>query len=215
MLETQKVAARYDRISVFYDFMELPFEAAFLGSWRRKVFEKVKGSKILEIGVGTGKNFEYYPRGAQITGIDISSRMLAGAKRKALSMRLNVRLQGMDAQDLKFSDSTFDAAVATFVFCSVPEPVKALREAARVVKEEGRIVLLEHVRPSNYFLGLLFDLLNPLVARVFGPNINRETVENVRKAGLQIESEENLLSDVVKLIVAKPKKGEAYEEAQN
>ncbi len=91
------------------------------------------------------------------------------------------------------------------VFCSVPDPVRGLRELGRVVRPEGHIVLLDHVRVEWPLIGRLMDLLNPIVARATGANINRRTVDNVRQAGLIIEREEDLTAvGAVKLIVARP-----------
>ena len=108
----------------------------------------------------------------------------------------------MDAQDLRFPSDTFDSAVSTCVFCSVPDPVLGLREVRRVLKPGGRLVMAEHVRPKG-LLGPLFDLLNPLVVRMQGANINRQTVENVALAGFEIESVESHHLGIVKLIVAR------------
>jgi ubiquinone/menaquinone biosynthesis C-methylase UbiE len=107
----------------------------------------------------------------------------------------------MDAQDLRFPSDTFDSAVSTCVFCSVPNPVRGLHEVRRVLKPGGRLVMVEHVRGPG-MLGPLFDLLNPLVVRMMGANINRDTVENVRQAGFEMESVESRLFGIVKVIVA-------------
>lgn len=109
----------------------------------------------------------------------------------------------MDVEALGFRDATFEGAVASFLFCSVENPVTGLRELGRVVRPGGQILLLEHVRPSGRFTGRLFDVLNPVVRGTFGPNINRDTVGNVRRAGLLIEEETNLGSDIVKLLVCR------------
>src|SRR3972149_2737713 len=97
-----------------------------------------------------------------------------------------------DVQALSLPGASFDAAVATFVFCSVPDPVLGLRELARVVRPGGQALLLEHVRSANSILGAVMDAINPLVVRMMGANINRCTVENARASGLQIESVEDL-----------------------
>jgi SAM-dependent methyltransferase len=111
----------------------------------------------------------------------------------------------MDVQDLSSEEDSFDTAVATWVFCSVPDPVRGLRELGRVVRPEGRIVLLDHIRVDRPVIGRLMDLLNPLVVWATGANINRRTVDNVRRAGLIIESEQDLTAvGTVKLIVARP-----------
>jgi len=109
----------------------------------------------------------------------------------------------MDVQRISFPDNTFDTAVATFVFCSVPNPIKGLQELKRVIKKDGDIWLLEHVRVNKPVIGPLMDIANPLVVRIMGANINRQTVENVKKAGLQILSVEKLKGNLVKLIHCK------------
>ncbi len=109
----------------------------------------------------------------------------------------------MDAECMGFPDNSFDTVVASFLFCSVSKPVKGLEEINRVVKPECQVLLLEHVRPSNHLLGKTFDILNLLVVRLMGPNINRDTVSNVLLSGLHIEEEINLFGDVVKLLVCR------------
>lgn len=110
-----------------------------------------------------------------------------------------------DVQALEFASSTFDTVVATFLFCSVPDPVLGLREVARVVRPGGQVLLLEHVRIDRPVIGELMDILAPLVVRLEGANINRRTVKNVQAAGLHIERVENLdCMGMFKLIVARP-----------
>ncbi len=173
-------------------------------SWRARLRDRIIGDRALEVGVGTGKNLPYYPRDVKVTAIDLSPRMLERARRRASGLGLEVELQQMDVQHLAFPDHVFDTVFATFVFCSVPDPVLGLRELRRVCKSGGRLLLLEHMRPDNPILGLLFDLLNPMVVRMMGANINRGTMENVRRAGWRIRVEERLSSDIVWWIEAEP-----------
>ena len=105
-----------------------------------------------------------------------------------------------DAQRLPFRDGAFDAAVATFVFCSVPDPVLGLREVRRVLRQEGSVHLMEHVRSRNAIVGKLMDWMNPLWVRVCGANINRDTVGNVEKAGFALKGVQSRGFGILKLI---------------
>ena len=202
--QTAVTRARYDRIAAVYDWMEWFVERSSFQKWRRSLWSQVPPGQVLEVGVGTGKNMPFYPPGARVTAIDLSPRMLERARQRARELGLEVELRLMDVQRLEFPDDTFDAAVATFVFCSVPDPVRGLQELGRVVRPGGDIWLLEHVRIDRPLIGTLMDVLNPLVVRIVGANINRRTVENVYRAGLEVAEVENLRGELVKLIHARP-----------
>jgi phosphatidylethanolamine/phosphatidyl-N-methylethanolamine N-methyltransferase len=202
---TSRERKRYDRIAPFYDWMEGMMERLAFRKLRARLWAQVTGEKLLEVGVGTGKNIPYYPPGVEVAGIDLSPRMLERARMRAVAAHRKVDLREMDAQALGFPDASFDAVVGTFVFCSVPDPVAGLRELARVTKPGGRIFLLEHMRPRGRFLGRVFDVLNPLTVRAFGVNINRRTLENITKAGLRIREQERFgRSGIVAMVVAEP-----------
>jgi ubiquinone/menaquinone biosynthesis C-methylase UbiE len=159
---------------------------------------------VLEVGVGTGKNIAFYPEGVRVTGVDLTPGMLDRARKRAAILNREVTLLLGDAQNLDLPDASFDTIVATFVFCSVSDPVLGLRELGRVVKPDGQIFLMEHVRSEKPVVGALMDILNPIVVRVTGANINRRTVENVRRSGLLIERVEDLgMGDIFKLIIAR------------
>jgi len=202
--QTAATRSRYNRIAPMYDAMEAFVERAAVGAWRQDLWAAVPAGRVLEVGVGTGKNLSFYPPGAQMTAIDLSDRMLARARQRAATSGVRVDLRLMDAQRLEYPDDAFDAAVATFVFCSVPDAVAGLRDLGRVVRPGGDIWLLEHMRVDQPLIGPLMDLLNPLVVRIMGANINRRTVENVRRAGLTLVSVQELRGELVRLIHARP-----------
>ena len=197
----ETVRKRYDRVAPFYDLEQALGERLFFGRLRHELWARVpEGARVLEVGVGTGINLSYYPRAARVTAIDISERMLKRAKARADRLGVTVELSLMDAQRLTFDDASFDSVVATFVFCSVPDPVAGLREAGRVLRPGGQLLLLEHVRSENPVAGKVMDWLNPLVVRLSGANINRRTVENVRLAGFEDLSVSSYLLNIVKVI---------------
>lgn len=202
---TAVTQARYDRIAPFYDVMETFMERSVVGQLRHELWSRISATHILEVGVGTGKNIPYYPKNARVTAIDLSERMMDRARRKARVLGIDLDLCQMDVQELDFPNNSFDAAVATFVFCSVPLPIQGLRELGRVTKPDGDIWLLEHVRINQPpVIGRTMDLLNPFVVRMVGANINRQTVENVQLAGLQALEVSPVRGEFVKVIHARP-----------
>lgn len=203
-LNSDLTRKRYDRLAFIYDFLEAPMERFLFASWRARLRDRIVGNRVLEVGVGTGKNTPYYPQEVKVTAIDLSPRMMERAQRNALILGQEVDFWEMDVQHLAFPDQVFDTVFATFVFCSVPDPVSGLRELRRVCKPGGTLLLLEHIRPKNFILGFLFDLLNPIVVRMMGANINRRTLDNIRMAGWRIQVEERLSSDIVCWIEANP-----------
>lgn len=200
--DIEKIMRRYDRISFIYDVFEAPMELMALKQWRKDLMTELNG-KVLEVGVGTGKNIEYYPDGIHITGIDFSQGMLSRARQRAEKLGKQIELLQMDAQSMDFADNTFDTVFTTCVFCSVPDPVAGLKEIRRVCKESGKIILIEHVRSEKKLLGFLMDILNPVVVNLYGANINRRTVQNVQAAGFTVVQVTDLYKDIVKKIVIK------------
>ena len=195
---------RYNRIAPFYDQFESPMELFNYSRWRAKLRQYIpsKGT-ILEVGVGTGKNLPFYNKHLKIVAVDVSEKMLQRAKNK--KSRADINLIQMDIEELGFPDEVFDTAISTYVFCSVEDPIRGLSEIKRVLKKDGFFVFLEHMRSEKELMGRVMDVLNPIVARNFGPNINRRTIRNIQRAGFKILKEEDLLTTVFRLIVAKPK----------
>jgi phosphatidylethanolamine/phosphatidyl-N-methylethanolamine N-methyltransferase len=192
---------RYERIAPVYDLLEWPMELLF-SRWRRDLWNSVDGGEVLELGVGTGKNLAYHPVRVRVTAVDFSPRMLKRARAKARRIGVSVKLELADVQTLPYPEHSFDTAVATFVFCSVPDPVLGLREVRRVLRPGGRLVLLEHVLSERRCLRRLMKGLAPLVRRLYGASIDRDTVGNVNAAGFSNVKATDLALDIVKRIEA-------------
>jgi len=108
----------------------------------------------------------------------------------------------MDVESVCYADNSFDTVIASFVFCSVPQPRKGLKELYRVLKPGGELLLLEHVLSSNKYLAGIMNFLNPLTVRIFGANINRQTIKNVQACPFQKIIIDPVSTDIIKLIRA-------------
>ncbi len=158
---------------------------------------------MLEVGVGTGKNLPYYNKDVDLTAIDFSPGMLEIAKSKKTEAYLKVlNLYEMDIQDLKFKDDTFDTVISTFVFCTVPDPIAGLKEVYRVLKPEGKVIFLEHMKSKYLVLNIFLYFMNIVSTRILGTSMIRETQKNIEQADFTIVSVENKLFDIVRLIIA-------------
>jgi ubiquinone/menaquinone biosynthesis C-methylase UbiE len=192
---------RYERIAPLYDLLDLPFEYGRYRKIRPLLFEGLAG-RILDAGVGTGRNIQFYPPGAEVVGVDLSPAMLARAERRRLSLGAEVELRQMDVTHLDFRDQYFEAAVATFLFCVLPDDlqVPALREIGRVVKSGGTIRILEYVRPRGAMRRAVTRLWEPWIAWAYGAGFDRRTEEHVAEAGLEVIGSSFVVDDLIKLI---------------
>lgn len=196
--------ARYQRIAPFYDLLDLPFERRRYRALRPLLFEGL-GGRVLDAGVGTGRSFPFYPPNATVVGIDLSPAMLERARRRLSQATALVELRQMDVIKLAFPDATFDAAVATFLFCVLPDElqVPALRELGRVVKPGGPIRLLEYVRPRGAVRRVVSRVWQPWIAWAYGASFDRQTAAHIPEAGLTLVENRYVVDDLLKLLAAR------------
>jgi ubiquinone/menaquinone biosynthesis C-methylase UbiE len=195
---------RYQRIAPVYDLLDLPFERYRYRAIRPLLFHGVAG-RLLDAGVGTGRNCEFYPSAAIVFGIDISPAMLARAQVRCPDLAADGRLYQMDVTALKFRTASFDAAVSTFLFCVLPDAlqVPALRELGRVVKPGGLIRLLEYVRPRGTLRRAVSYIWEPWIRWAYGASFDRHTERHVPAAGLELLESRYVVDDLLKLLTVR------------
>ncbi|MGL4253462.1 MAG: class I SAM-dependent methyltransferase [Fusobacteriaceae bacterium] len=195
-----KTKEKYSRFSKVYDWVESKMP---MNRYKEECVSLLSG-KILEVGIGSGANLEFYREDMDITGIDFSPGMLELAQQKLKLHNLkNVKLLEMDIENMNFSQETFDSVLSTCVFCTVPNPEKGLKEIYRVLKPGGKAVFLEHMKsshtPINFFLGILNLIIHPLL----GTSLLRETEKTIRETGFsKVTSKNVMMGDVLRIIIA-------------
>lgn len=177
----------------FYDFREA--SCFRRGPAKAALFADMRG-KVLFVAAGTGTDFAAFPPGRNITAIDISDEMLHRAAQRAGSYPGYLRLLKADALALPFPDASFDTAVTSCTMCSVPDPVRALRELHRVLRPDGRLLMFEHVRSRQRLLGWTLDLMT-LWTRLTGTEMNRDTLANTRAAGFRVTDVRSAYLDII------------------
>jgi phosphatidylethanolamine/phosphatidyl-N-methylethanolamine N-methyltransferase len=148
-MHIETVKAAYRRYAGFYDALFGPV----LQPGRRAVLEALHlrpGDRVLEVGVGTGLSLPMYPQTVKVTGVDLSSEMLAKARLRVERLKLaNVEaLLEMDAESMTFPDASFDKVVAMYVMV-VRDPARVLEELHRVCRPDGEIFIVNHVKSDN------------------------------------------------------------------
>ncbi|HAK55111.1 MAG: class I SAM-dependent methyltransferase [Vicinamibacterales bacterium] len=191
---------KWDRAAGAFDFINGLGAERRWEPVKREFFSTMHG-RVLFVAVGTGLDIRYFPPAVQIDGIDISDKMLERARPRAEAYAGPMTLRHLDVHDLDYPAGTFDQVFTSCTFCSVPDPVRALEAVRRVLKPAGELRMFEHTGSRYFPFNALLNLMNP-IARLTGPEINRDTVGNVRRAGFRLVEVRHAYLDVVKTIHA-------------
>jgi len=173
--------------AALYDTVSRGSEAAGMREERRRLLADADGA-TLEIGAGTGLNLEHYPEAVtRLVLVEPDRHMRRRLGRRLEALGRTAEIVAATAGDLPFPDATFDTAVVTYVLCSVPSQEEALAELARVLKPDGRLLFLEHVRSADPRVARRQDRIRP-VYNLVGCNPNRDTLAGIEASPLTVES---------------------------
>lgn len=195
---------RYTLYAPLYDVA-----ARVLSRPRRRAVEQLglnPGEKVLIAGAGTGLDLDYIPGGVEITAVDITPAMVKRLRRRAQRLGRKVDIRVMNAESLDFEDQSFDAVILHLVLAVLPNPDLCASEAARVLKDDGRISIFDKFLPPERDASLLRRGLNVIIGTLF-TDINRRLGPILGRAGLQLVRREGLLGDNYVIAQAEKKPG--------
>ena len=190
-----KKAQNYDREMQF-------FERTLFRDSRSWACGQATGD-VLEVAVGTGLNLGTYPEGVTLTGVDLSDAMLDGARTRATQLGSNATLLQGDAHSLAFDDASFDTVVCTFGLCAIPDTDAAISEMHRVLRPQGRLILVDHIESSSRAGRLVQRALEILTVPLAGEHFLRRPLTKVRSAGFDVEQVQRFGLGLVERLVAR------------
>jgi len=192
----------YQRIAPYYDILDSVGEILNQRRVRPQLLEGLSG-RILDAGVGTGRNIPFYPPGADIVGMDLSSAMLRRAHRRRQRLDAPLHLVASNVCQSPFPDDCFDAAVATFLFCVLDDAdqLPALKELARICRTGAEIRLLDYVLPEDPRRRRSAQRMAPVIKFLFGASADRNTEQYAAAAGLTVTERRLVAGDYCRLLV--------------
>lgn len=200
--ETDRVRRIQDKTAPSYDRRIGFFERVLFGDGRQWVCSQATGD-VLEIAAGTARNLPFYADDVRLTGIELSPDMLAIAQERQAKLGGEADLRIGDAQALEFPDRSFDTVVCTLGLCTIPDERRAIREAFRVLRAGGRLLLLEHVRSPSMAVRAVQRLLDPLAVRFEADHLVREPLDHLEAEGFVLERVERSKLGIVERVVAR------------
>ncbi len=174
---------KYNITAILYDILDYPWERMYQ-KWRPALVGDLQG-KVLEAGVGTGRNLEFYRADVDMVGIELSQKMLRQAEKRITRARCKVRLILEDATIMQSIESDqFDWIFSTFMCCVMPDDLQtlAVEQFGRVLKKGGRFRILEMVFSKNRKLRKRQELYAPFVEKIYGARFDRNTLRHIEQA---------------------------------
>ena len=172
--------------AAWYDRINLKSESTWLGESRRLVLAHARG-RVLDIGTGTGQNLLHYSDVDQVVASEPDPAFRRQLSRRLPDAKVPVEVLDAPAERLPFADATFDTVVATLVMCSVDDPKQAAAELRRVVRPNGVLLVVEHVRTDGGFREIAQDAIVPIWGLLVGGcHPNRPSVQTLSEAGFHM-----------------------------
>jgi ubiquinone/menaquinone biosynthesis C-methylase UbiE len=199
--ETAKVLRAWERSAPGYDRQIAFLEKIWFAGGREWLAARARG-RVLEVGVGTGRNLPLYAADVSVTGIELSPAMLAIARRRAAGLGLDADLRTGDAQALPFGDESFDTVVCALSLCTIPDPATAIAEMRRVLVPGGRLLLLDHIGSSWPPIRAAQWLLERVTIRTAGEHFTRRQLPLVRAAGFDVAEAQRLKAGSIERVFA-------------
>ena len=200
--ETDRIRQIFDKQAPKYDESMSRFERWLFAGNREWVSARAEG-RILDIAAGTARNLPHYPAGASVTGIELSAEMAALGRQRAQDLGRELEMVVGDATGLPFADDSFDTVVCTYGLCTIQDDAAAVREAKRVLRPGGRVLLAEHVRSPNPLVRTIQRIAEPFAHRFGGDHLLREPLEHLEAEGFEVEELERHKAGWVELVAAR------------
>lgn len=206
--ENLSLRAKYNVTAMFYDLLDYPWERTYR-KWRPQLLGNLRG-KVLEAGVGTGRNFQHYHESVELTGVDLSEVMLKKAARRARKAKCTIELVHDDASVMhEVGSNRYDWVISTFLCCVMPDEFQpaALKQFGRVLKPGGRFMLLEMLYSQNSKIRRRQEFFTSFVEKVYGARFDRKTLQYIEESNELDIIDKRFLKDDVYLLIEGIKKG--------
>ena len=197
----KNVVRLYDEQAKKYARMEK--KKGFDYNWRKKLLSKASGD-LLEVSVGAGANFKFYPKNVKVTAIDISKEMIREARLAAYEHGISAHFICAPVEDVFFESEKFDTVVSTLSLCAYADPVETVRKMKEWCKPGGKLLFLEHGLAKPKVARWLQNKLDGFQYRKIGCHANRDILQIIEATGLQVQKVERKVFGMIYIVECKP-----------